>query len=272
MKKQIILILIVLLAVLPGQALAVGISPGLKFIEKDFGTTFEHKGLIVNNEHKVMTVTLEVEGPLKGFINVEPKILEFTVNDKEKEYICQVMVPFSIDDDETEASIIATEQVLSVDGSSISAVLSVKSRIIFGDNPGNKVDDVLEKLDNQQKQLEQEAASKTTGLVVGKGSKAGLFQNKLVGIILLTAGLLIMSGLLLLGVSYKKQSSTEAKKQKVIKKKEKLLKTQKTLLELEKYVSQSLDKGSSKDKIQKTLVKQGWDKEIVEGILSRENN
>jgi hypothetical protein len=272
MKKEMLLMLIVLLAALPAQALAVGISPGVKYIEKDFGTTFEHRGLIVNNEHKVMTVTLEVEGPLKGFINVEPKILKFTENDKKKEYIVQVMVPFSINEDETEAFITASEQISSNDGSSISAVLSVKSRIIFGDNPANKIDDVIEKLDRQQKQLEQEAASKTTGLVVGKGSKAGLFQNKLVGIILLTAGLLIMSGLLLLGVSYKKQSTKEAKKQKIKKKKEKLLNTQKTLLELEAYVLQSRKKGVSKDKIQKTLEKKGWDKEIVKEILSRENN
>jgi len=261
-----ILIVLVLLIALPAQALAIGISPGFRAIERIPGKTFEYRGLILNNELKEMTVGLEVEGDMKGFVSVEPKVMKFTKDEKQKEYSYKVLIPFSEESGST-AYILATEQFLAESGG-ISAVLSVKSRIEIATNvkksPG---DDFV--LVTAPTELETEVETRTTGLVIGKESKAGLFKNKVVGIMLLTAGLIIMGGLLLMGVSYKKQASKAAVKKKKKKKKEQQAKVQERLLELEDYVSKCRAKGISKDKIRKDLVKKEWDEKVVNKLLKR---
>jgi len=261
-----VLLALVLLIALPAQALAIGISPGSRVIERTPGKTFEYRGLILNNEQKDMTVGLEVEGELKGFVSIEPKVLEFTKDEAQKEYTCQVMVPFSAETGNM-VYIIATEQVKTAsDG--IAAVLSVKSRITIGEEPKQVPKEDLVRIDTGAV-AETEAETRVTGLVIGKESKAGLFKNKIAGIILLTAGLLIMGGLLLMGVSYKTQASKAAVKKKKNKKKEQQANVQTRLLELEDYVSKCRARSISKEQIRKDLVKKEWDEKVVDKVLKR---
>ena len=264
--KPLIIIVLMLLIALPAQALAIGITPGSRIVAREPGKTFEYRGLILNNEHKDITVGLEVEGELKGFVSVEPKMMKFTKDEKQKEYTYQVMVPFSAETGSM-AYILAIEQAKTESGG-ISAVLSVKSRITIGETPKKAPKEDLVRIDTGTV-LETKAETKTTGLVIGKESKAGLFKNKIAGIILLTAGLLIMGGLLLMGVSYKQQASKTAVKKKKKKKKEQQAKVQERLLELEDYVSKCREKGVSKEQIKKDLVKKEWDEKVVDKLLKR---
>jgi hypothetical protein len=269
MKKIIILVILALLIALPAQAFALGISPGERFVPNESAKTFEFRGLIFNNEAKDMVVELEVGGDLKAFVSVDPKVLEFTNEDKQKQYTYQVLVPFTIDPEKTTGYIIAKEQFSQEGkGVSIGSTLAVKSRITLGDRPPSPIrETVLEKIDSDN--ILEADGTKTTGLVVGKESQAGIFKNKIVGAILLIAGLLIMGGLVLMGAHFQKESSKDNKKKRDTIKKQKQETAQETLLELEDYIKKCKAKGFSSEKIKSELIKKEWSEKVVTKLLKR---
>jgi|TARA_Y100000310_G_C20679131_1_gene814850 hypothetical protein len=263
------LVLLLVLATIPAQAFALGITPGERVIANEPAKTFEYSGLILNNDGKEMKITLDIEGDLKPYISVEPKTMEFTKDEKQKEYFVQVLVPFSLEEDKNTGYVLATEEISIPKGETIvSAALAVKSRIVIGSEDDKVKVENLERVDLDET-VESETGGLTTGLVVGKGSKAGLFQNKFVGVLLLTAGLLIMGGLVLMGVSYQKQASKTAKKKKVEKKIQKQVQAQEQVLALEEYISKCKKQGLSKEYMQRELVKQGWNGAVVKKILDK---
>ncbi|MDP7282235.1 MAG: hypothetical protein QF475_01165 [Candidatus Undinarchaeales archaeon] len=267
---KITLIVAVLLIALPAQAFALGISPGERVIKNQPGKTFEYVGLIVNNEYKDMTVNLEVGGDLKQFVSVEPKELNFTREESQKTYIVQVLVPFTIEPGQNLGYILASEEPEAQEGEmKISTTVAVKSRIVIASNETEEKQNVLEKVDAGDGVLETESGPRTTGLVVGKESRAGLFQNKMVGIILLISGLLIMGGLMLIGVNYQKQASQVAVKKKEEKRVQKQVTAQEQLLALEDYIQKCRNRGISKEKIKARLIQEKWDEKVINKLLKR---
>jgi len=262
MKKAVLLVILALLAALPAQALALGITPGSVYVENQSSKTFDYRGLIINNEHKDMTVGLTVGGDIKQYVSVEPKEITFTHDELQKEYAYQVLVPFSLEKGNT-AYILASEKYKEAAGAGtvISARLAVKSRIIIGDRPKVMQEEEPERVDTGSgKMLEKEPESKTTGLVVSKESKAGLFSSKIIGILLLTAGLIIIGGLFLIGVSYKKKPSTSGKI---------MQSAPEHSIALEEYISKCRAHDMSEETIRAELEKKGWDEKIVKKMLKK---